>query len=348
MAKKTNKVAKGCLWLILVLIITAITYGCLFAFGITSGIVYFIVIVLISAIVKKMINKPPEGQPDKRNSYRIIFAALFIGGCFAFVYQASKYAQEGSYPDFTQEDIVVTDTVTENNRQVALLSANRIWKDNLGNQYSGTLSVRKEDHERLKDLSAQYTSYSSGDAFWGDLYDFLDTRSSSSLDLLFETFRLIQEQNQLNSMEFAQMVTSCIQDIPYALVFDSACLDASSYDDDSITEVLKSCPDCCIGYKTYGIQAPVEFIATLKGDCDSRTVLLYSILKHFNYDVAILNSDEYRHSILGLNIPASGLYKAHRGKRYYLWETTAKYFRIGELAPSMDNVNYWNIVLLSK
>ena len=348
MAQKTNKVASGCLWLILVVLITIVAYACLVAFGINSGVVYFIVVLITSVLVKKMINKPEGGKPDKRNSYRVLFVALLVGGGFAFIYQLNEFTSQNPSPVFTEEEIVINDTLVEVDKKIPLLSSRRSWRDNVGKSYTATLSVRKEDHERLKDLSAKYSSYASGSTFWGDLYDFLETRSASSLDLLFETFKIIQEREGLNSMEFAQMVTSCIQDIPYALVFDSACLTPKDYTEQTIKDVLTDCPDCCIGYKAYGIQAPVEFLATLKGDCDSRTVLLYSVLKHFNYDVAILNSTEYRHSVLGLNLPASGTYKAHRGKRYYLWETTAKYFKIGQLAPTMDNVSYWDIVLLSK
>ncbi len=348
MAKKSNKVASGCIWLILVVLITIVIYGCLFAFGVSSGVIYFVVVILTSTLVRKLVNGPKSGEKDKRLPYGALFIVLVVGGMFAFVYQLNEFTGQQDYPNFTDEEIVVTDTLTQGEQKIPLLSSVRNWRDNTGNLYNATLRVRQADRERLKDLAAKYTNYSSGSAFWGDLYDYLDTKSVSSLDLLFETFSIIQQEKGLNSMEFAQMVTSCIQDIPYALVFSSACLDVDSYTDEGIKQVLRDCPECCVGNKTYGIQAPVEFMATLKGDCDTRTVLLYSILKHFNYDVAILNSTEYRHSILGLNIPASGLYKTHRGKRYYVWETTAKYFKIGQLSATMEDLSYWDIVLLSK
>ncbi len=62
----------------------------------------------------------------------------------------------------------------------------------------------------------------------------------------------------------------------------------------------------------------------------------------------IANSDFYRHSILGLNIAATGKQKKHRGKTYTLWETTSKYFKIGTLSPSQDDITHWNIVLTNK
>ena len=347
MSDNSNRLARGCLWLVLLLILTISVYGCLLAFGVKSGAVYFIALLICSWFVKRILKPKEEIGIKARNRSRALFALIVIV-CFGiFLFQLGNYT-EHIQPDFTEEDIVTTEQVPEGDTLIDVLSSARVWQDNDGRSYSGSLRVKKSDYERLKELSSQYSPSSYGNAFWGDLYDFLDRRSESSLELLFETFALIQQEKQLNQMEFAQMVTSCIQDIPYSLVFESACLSADEYDDPTISDVLRSCPECCVGNKSFGIQGPVEFIATLKGDCDTRTVLLYSVLKHFNYDVAILNSDFYRHSILGVNIPASGAYKLHRGKRYYLWETTAKYFKLGEMAPTMEDLSYWDIVLLSK
>jgi hypothetical protein len=162
-----------------------------------------------------------------------------------------------------------------------------------------------------------------------------------------ETFIKINKEKKLNQMEFAEMVVSCIQDIPYSFVLQGNCPNKENYDD-SNRAILENCPECCIGNIKYGIQNPVSFIKNLKGDCDTRTVIVYSILKYFKYDVAIVNSDFYRHSIIGINLPASGSFKTYNGKKYALWETTAKYFKAGDLPVSFNNVNYWEIVLTSK
>lgn len=329
------------------LLIALVVSGCLLAFGVESGIIYFAAVVFCSWLVRNMLRPKEEAKIISRNKSRLLFVLILIGGAFLFVNQAGRYTTQ-YHPEFTDEDIVTTERVEENDTLVEVLSSARSWSDNNGLSYTGSLRVKKSDFERLSELSSQFRSSTYGSAFWGELYEFLADRSDSSLELLYETFALIQRDHGLNQMEFAQMVTSCIQDIPYSLVFEQACLTADEYDDPTISDVLRSCPDCCIGHKTYGIQGPTEFIATLKGDCDTRTVLLYSVLKHFDYDVAILNSDFYRHSILGLNIPASGSYKVHRGKRYYVWETTSKYFRIGQIASTMDDLSHWEIVLKSK
>jgi hypothetical protein len=84
-----------------------------------------------------------------------------------------------------------------------------------------------------------------------------------------------------------------------------------------------------------------------KGDCDTRAIVLFTILDHFNYDVAMLVSEEYGHCILGVNMPGTGTYKSHFGKRYYVWETTAKDFQLGQLPPEISNMQNWRIVLTS-
>ncbi len=233
--------------------------------------------------------------------------------------------------------------VFEKGDSIILLQQNRRWNDNYGSSYTGEFSVREKDYLASKKQYFNYTqreSYSS----WGKLYQYLATEDTPKLDLILKELTAIKKAKKLNQFEFAEMVVTFIQDIQYSFVFEKACLAPEHYEE-SIRSVLVRCQECCIGNIPYGIQNPVGFMGNLKGDCDTRTVIIYAILSHFGYDVAILNSDYYRHSILGLNIPAKGQYKTQNGKRYYVWETTNKHFTIGTLPKNFDNINHWNIVL---
>ncbi len=229
---------------------------------------------------------------------------------------------------------------------VLVYSSNRIWQDNYGSEYSGALTVRAADFIKLHNY-IDAIPYKDPANFWGKLYERIDKKDSPYLDLVVAEFSRINKEKKLNQMEFAEMVVSCIQDIPYSFVFSETCLPAENYED-SIKKVLEECPECCIGDIAYGIQNPVSFLQNLKGDCDTRTVLIYSILKYFNYDIAILNSDFYRHSIIGINLPAQGSHKIYRGKKYAVWETTSKYFEAGQLPYSFNDITHWNVVLTSK
>ncbi|WP_103069379.1 hypothetical protein [Aquimarina sediminis] len=240
-------------------------------------------------------------------------------------------------------EYIYRETTVENGDSIVLLRQNRQWKDNYGNTFKGKFSVREKDYISSKRKYASSIPRHKTQS-WGKLYQYLATTDTPKLDLILKELASIKSTNQLNQFEFAEMVVTFIQDIPYAFVFENQCQSPEAYEE-SIRVILEKCTDCCIGNIPFGIQNPVGFMGNLKGDCDTRTVIIYAILSYFGYDVAILNSDFYKHSVLGLHIPAKGLYKVQNGKRYYIWETTNKHFTIGTLPKNFDNVNHWHIVL---
>jgi hypothetical protein len=344
MKRQTEKSPNGCLWLVITTIVCVISFGIIKTlFPLHDYIAWLLSFGIAVFFVMNILGRPAAISVLKNAVILIIVLAVLktIGG-FLF----SLLSLETETATFTPEETTETDFMIENNDTVLVYSSKRSWRDNYGNNYTGSLTVREPDYLRLKDHIKNYVPPAGGN-FWGTLYDHIDRTDTPSLDLLLNTFVELEQQHELNRMEFAEMIVSCIQDIPYSFVFQEDCMPARNYDD-SIRKVLEKCPECCIGNIMYGIQNPVSFIKNLKGDCDTRTVLIYSILKYFGYDVAILNSDYYKHSILGINLPARGLYKIHNGKKYILWETTAKYFEIGYLSPAYNDVTYWNVVLTSK
>lgn len=104
-------------------------------------------------------------------------------------------------------------------------------------------------------------------------------------------------------------------------------------------------PNSCEGKVPFGVKAPGELIGNLKGDCDTRTLFLYTILSHFGYDVVILNSEYYKHSIIGLNAPSIGIFKVIGGVRYFIWETTAKGMQLGQFPNNMSDMRFWKVAL---
>ena len=137
----------------------------------------------------------------------------------------------------------------------------------------------------------------------------------------------------MNRRKFAEFIITSIQSIQYNYIKTKPCNGTEDYP--------------CVGNVRLGIFAPVEFSANLTGDCDSRTVLLFVLLDKFNYDVAILNSDKYLHSVLGISLPARGKYKTYNRKKYYFVETTAKGCPIGYLPKDMSSLRYWDFVLVN-
>jgi hypothetical protein len=143
------------------------------------------------------------------------------------------------------------------------------------------------------------------------------------------------------------MIVSFVQDIPYALVLPENC-DPNLYSDNFIKQYLNSNNAKCDGFEKFGINTPVEFLATLNGDCDTRTLLLYTILAHYNYDITLLSSELYSHSIIGINLPLEGKSYDYANQKYILWETTAPNIKPGILPSEISNTGNWRISLKSK
>ena len=175
----------------------------------------------------------------------------------------------------------------------------------------------------------------------------LKENDKNKLNGLYDLFDSINNKNKLSKVKFAEMVVSFVQDIPYAIILEKGC-NASLYSDRFTRNYLLNPNSICDGYQRFGINTPVEFIANLKGDCDSRTVLLYTIFSHYDYDVTVLSSEFYGHSILGIDLPVNGTAYAYRSQRYVMWETTAPNCKPGIIPNEISNLNNWRISLKSK
>jgi len=346
MIKKIPKSpSSGCLWLLAVGFLVFIIFGVLTFILPLPGHWNL----TISLIASYTLTNATVGVPSRKGRFvnMLILALLFFTGRAIILFLAGiLMPTKDVYPTFTKTDYVISATLIENNKKVPIYQAPRQWIDNYGNPYEGVLQIRQQDYNNHKHITSRF-KHDNSKPFWGNLYNYLATTDAPKLDLIITMFSEIHASKKLNQMEFAEMVVSCIQDIPYAFVFQDACKAPELYEE-SIQEILLECPNCCIGNKKYGIQNPLSFLRNLKGDCDTRTVLIFTILKQFDYDVAILNSNEYRHSILGLNLPGKGNYKIYNGKKYLVWETTSKYFEVGDISPAHDNMKFWDVVLTSK
>lgn len=221
----------------------------------------------------------------------------------------------------------------------------RIWKDYDGNQYEGTYYIKQSNYLKSGQFKNQL-SYRSNLNYDSVLYN-LQRFDTNNFGSIYNMLDSIGNANKLNKVDFAKMVVSFVQDIPYNLVLDNDC-DASYQSDRFTREFLRNNKGMCIGNQEFGICTPVEFLYHLKGDCDTRTLLLYSIFKHYNYDVAILSSEKYMHSILGINLPLNGTALSYRDKKYYFWETTALGAEPGELSNDFNNLHFWRISLKTK
>jgi len=339
-----KKGSSGCLWVFVLGLLSTFSFVIIKSlFNLSSGYAG-IIAVIVSLIFLKLVLGAASFKKLIRSGITV-FIVLYGFQFVVTILLNSLLSDDNEKVTITSEENISETKRIEDQDTLILYTSNRVWRDNYGNNFKGNLSVRKKDYLSLKNHINHYQPKYE-ETFWGDLYDHIERTDTPSLDLIMDTFIQINQEKKLNQMEFAEMVVSCIQDIPYSFVFQKEC-PTENYDI-TTKHILEDCPECCIGNVKYGIQNPVSFIKNLKGDCDTRTVIIYSILKYFNYDVAIVNSNFYRHSIIGINLPSSGLHKVYNGKKYTLWETTAKYFEVGYLSPGFDDVTHWNVILTSK
>ncbi len=229
----------------------------------------------------------------------------------------------------------------------SIITRFRSWKDYSGKNYEGKYQIKLSDfknaHYYKNSLNITQSTTNAYDGIVFNLKQF----DKNNINSVFRLFDSIGRANKLNKIKFAEMIVSFIQDIPYAIVLEDGC-DARLYSDRFTRNYLLNHSGACDGNQRFGINTPIEFLVNQKGDCDTRTLLLYTILSHYNYDVALMSSEFYGHSIIGINLPIAGTAYTYNNQRYVMWETTAPNCKAGTIPNEISNLNNWRISLKSK
>jgi hypothetical protein len=275
-----------------------------------------------------------------------VLLVLFLVSMFTFISSSvgSSYVPIPASVDYPEETKPTTETLPIKD---SIIKRFRKWKDYEGKYYEGTYTIRLRDYNQAKDFKNNISLYGESKDSYDQIISKLKDNDNPKLYGIYHMFDSIQKANKLNPKHFAEMVVTFVQDIPYAIVLSDGC-DPSLYDDRFTRNFLINNKGNCDGYQRFGINTPVEFITQLKGDCDTRTLLLYTILSHYKYDVAVMSSEFYGHSILGINLPYNGSSFNYNNQKYILWETTAFGSKPGIISNEISNTNYWRISLKSK
>lgn len=276
---------------------------------------------------------------------RLLILGLFIGfivGLINLIKLSRDYRQKvNSKDESTETTVVETSPVFRD----SLISHHRVWTDYNEKRYETDIKIRYKDFRNSTGIRTQANLVINSTEDYTRLVRQITNFDINKLDLLYKELDSLKAKNNLDQNQFAEVITSCVQDIPYTLILDQDC-DSRLYNDDFIRSYLND-GGKCQGDVKYGLYTPVEFLATLDGDCDTRTLLLFTILNHYNYDVAMLCSEMYKHSIIAINLPIQGISKYINGKSYIVWETTSKGAKPGLIPPDISNMRYWNVVLTS-
>jgi hypothetical protein len=342
---------------------TQINEGCVSStFGILGGIIGITFLILLLpriAIILPFILLPIIFRLIPETFWIWIFrfiGLLLLIGFIASILNAISHSSHSYVPKPLVQDkpqerkyqpIPITDTVNQTLVKDTLITHFRSWNDYDGNEYEGKFWVRKSAFLNASAFKNNLNIYASTEDSYNEMVFRLKENDKNNLQGVYQLFDSIRTAKNLPVDKFAELIVSFVQDVPYTVVLPNAC-DGSLYADNFIKSYLAANDARCDGYERFGINTPVEFIATLNGDCDTRTLLIYTMLSHYGYDVAMLSSEYYNHSLIGINLPYDGVAYTYDTQRYVLWETTAPNIKPGILPNEISNLNYWRISLKSK
>lgn len=217
------------------------------------------------------------------------------------------------------------------------------WRDYKPEAYSGIIAMsRKRYFEAQADNRESNSIRYFSD--WSRVYNLMSSRDQNRIPRVFSLYDSLLRERRPDRMEFANIIVSSVQDIPYSFVVQEPCEDFFRRFPDKWAEAKMFGLDC-LGNTPAGVQSPAEFSYNLKGDCDTRSLFLYLILARYGYDCCIMVSEAYGHAVLGINLPMPGYSKNISGKRYVVWETTASGMQPGQLNPEFAQMDNWQIVL---
>ena len=255
---------------------------------------------------------------------------LFIGLYFFIHFFSSLDETLPSAHELIVDDFDSSDTLDNE----IIVTHSRVWKDAADSVIQLKFSIGSSDAEAAYNFRETVEVEEDGTekTFWNNLYRGLYDHDKGLMLSLQDSIRSLAAERSIELQDLPYTVVSMVQDIPYNYILS----------DDSCT-FHTSAP--CVPLQRYGVLSPVEFLYSLSGDCDTRTVLLFTLLKDLGYDPIIVNSSEYHHSMLAVDIPTEGDYFIHKGRKFYFWETTATGWLPGMLPPDMSNKDYWTIIL---
>lgn len=263
------------------------------------------------------------------------FIAVFIG---LFIILVKLYTSLDDYPtdgeEIVQEEFIECDELSLPDSIRQRLINGRSWIEYVNNTgFCSTYDIAYQDVDEAEysrnNINIEYW-YDDSD-YWRQVYAQIYYDNKDHLQSIQDSLLTIKRKNHMSRDQFATMVVAFVQDIPYEYVVPEDC------------KGDETAP--CNGNVTLGLYSPVEFLGRMHGDCDTRTVLLYTLLRNFGYEPLILNSNEYLHSILALDVTSAGEDFEYKGRRYAYWETTNVGWLAGMLPPDMNNKDYWSVAL---
>ena len=279
-----------------------------------------------------------------------LFASLLVFGIVGYVLMQILPGQGENQEAVKTEDgnIKILPPKATDNKD--LLSQKEItWWDFIRNKYAlsyATSATSFFESETAHAQKAEQIQAQSSVEYYRQLYAAMQSLDAPKLDSIVQQFRSKAQAKNLNSIQTAEMVCTFVQEIPYFLVHDYSCQKAVAESGSGFLAEYHSENKPCLPEIPGGVQSPYEFMHNLKGDCDTRSLLAFTILKELGISASVWISETYGHSVLGVGLPAgSGFYKEVNGRKHYAIELTSKGFRLGMISPEQQIESNWDIAL---
>jgi hypothetical protein len=247
-----------------------------------------------------------------------------------------------------QEELIYQDTtqipVDTTRQPIDKIFITWAWDDYHGTHHEIGFNINSMDTIKAVDFRKSYSQSAEISQLY---YDFIRV-SSAPLDSMCSSLISDIRKKGLLGQDVLDYVVSAIQYPTYTKITPNAecpCFDMGrNWSKDCLPK--KDGTGCCNLVYPMGVYTPTEFIYKKTGDCDTKALIAYALLKKMGYKSALLLgqvSGGY-HAMLGLaevNPVIPSRYVRHNNRVYYPWEVTGDYngdCRLG-------NMNMWSVWL---
>jgi hypothetical protein len=223
----------------------------------------------------------------------------------------------------------------KDNKQMTTFKWN--WNDYDGRNCSVSFKLENEEFETSKRYRESYPAL----FFEGNLYSDFVKQCDKPISIISKALKLEMDKRSLSGIDRLNFVVSAIQTPPYTYIEMRNCKQGGDCK-----------PNGCCPYVTpFAVYTPTEYVFQETGDCDTKSLIAYAILKKLNYNVAVMVGDTHAgpHAMLGVagfpaEIPSSSV--RHNGTIFQPWETTnfANEFQLGNMRMWRSWRN-WKVVL---
>ncbi len=151
---------------------------------------------------------------------------------------------------------------------------------------------------------------------WTCIYREVRKRSEIDLDPLLERLHAGFRSERFTTTRAAAWLLDFVQRIPYRVPTEDP----------------------------FEVRPPALVASEDWGDCDSKSLLLISMLDRLGIDAVLLVSKAHAHAVVGIAVPTRGGTHRHRGREYAWAETTAENAPLGWLHPRFRSPDDWQVV----